>query len=262
LATNKLATNKLATNKLATNRFVLNPQNADELLSTPDGREVLTYLVGCAVPADQVLVGTHDGTTYEFYGELGLAPGWLRHRLDRAGKGWVSACMFSRVNVNNVALPVSLRGPNRKLDTTPEERAGWTLEEGAFYGNLFTPGDQPINWIACRGEDQAAGESGGLVERDCAEPDPANPGKTLCGFKYAGDCGTFAEDEVCEGYSTQGTYYRRCHTEPFGRGHSDHDDDDDDDDDHDDDDCGGHGHGHGHHHSRAYREVITTFTVP
>ena len=256
LATNKLATNKLATNKLATNRFVLNPQNAGELLSTPDGREVLTYLVGCAMPEGQILVGTHDGTTYEFYGELGLAPGWLRHRLDPAGRGWVSACMFSRVNINNVALPVSLRGPTRKLDTSPEERAAWTLEEGAFYGNLFTPGDQPIDWIACRGEDQAAGETGGLVERDCAEPDPANPGKTLCGFTYAGDCGTFAEDEVCEDFSTRGTYYRKCHRRPFDRGHHDHDHEDDDDD------CGG-GHGHGHgHHRRAYREVITTFTVP
>ncbi len=269
LATNKLATNKLATNKLATNRFRLNSENAQELLSTPDGREVLTYLVGCAVPEGQVLIGTHDGTDYEFFGELGLAPGWLRHRLDHQGKGWVSACMFARVNVHNVSLPVSLRGPHRNLDVSAEERAGWVLEEGAFYGNLFTPGDDPINWIACRGKDQAAGETGGLVDRDCAEPDPANPGKTLCGFKYAGDCGSFAEEPVCEDFSVRGTFYRRCHSRPID--HHDHDDDcdSDSDSDHDSDSdsdsdsdrrWGGHGH-HGHH-GQTYRQVITTFTIP
>ena len=261
LATNKLATNKLATNKLATNKFVLNSQNAAELLSTADGREVLTYLVGCAMPEGMTLVGTHDGTTYEFFGELGLAPGWLRHRLDRSGKGWVSACMFARVNIHNVALPISLRGPHRNLATSEEERAGWTLEEGAFYGNLFTPDNEPINWIACRGEDQAAGETGGLVDRDCTEPDPANPGFTQCGFKYAGDCGTFAEEPACDHYSTRGTFYRKCHSAPrHGHGHLDAELDDDDaeleSDDSDD------SRWHGHHHGDTYRQVITTFTIP
>ena len=268
LATKKLATNKLATNRISNNRFEINSENAAELLSTPDGREVLTYLVGCALEDGVVLVGTYEGTTYEFFGEVGLAPGWQRHRLDRQGKGWVSACMFARVNIHNIALPVSLRGPHRALATSPEERAGWTLEEGGFYGNLFTPGDEPINWIACRGEDQAAGEGGGLVDRDCAEPDPANPGRTLCGFKYAGDCGTFAEEFACDDYSTRGTYYRSCHEsadDDHGHGHGHdwlvEDEESGRDDDSDDSDHRWCGHHH-HHHRATYRQVITTFATP
>lgn len=258
LAANRLAANRLAGNRLSNNRLELHREGAAELMSTPDGREVLSYIVSCAVPEGTVLVGESGGQTYEFPGEIGLASEWLRHRLDSKGEGWVSACLFARVNAHNVTLPISLRGPNHRLAASADEQAGWTLEEGAFYGNLFTPDDEPIDWNACRGKDQAAFEGGGLTDRDCAEPDPANPGKTYCGFNYAGDCGEFAVDDrpACEDYSENGTFYRRCH------GPADADDDDDQ----------GHGHGHGHHHGwgcghghghgDVYRQVITTFTVP
>src|SRR5262249_60535140 len=90
----------------------------------------------------------------------------------------------------------------------------YPVQEGAFYGNLFT-GDDPIDWNACRGAGQAEGESGGLVLRDCAEEDPANPGKTYCGFNYAGDCADFTPQfpspYACGTYdAAQGTY-GDCH---------------------------------------------------
>ncbi|MBC7975126.1 MAG: hypothetical protein H7138_09090 [Myxococcales bacterium] len=190
-------------------------------------------IVGCALPADVTLVATIQGTDFEFFGDLGLARSWLRGPLDREGQGWVSACIFSRVNANEVAIPISLRGPNPNLDVIEEEREGWSLEEGAFYGNLFGPANQPIQWYACRGKDQAAGESGGLVDRDCAEPDPENPGFTQCGFIYAGEC-----ESACERFSENGTFYRRCHTAPQASGH------------------------HGCSDDRTFRQVITTFVVP
>ena len=70
----------------------------------------------------------------------------------------------------------------------------FSLQEGAFYGNLFSDPDAPLDWNACRGRDQAAGERGDLRMRDCTEPDLDNPTLTKCGFKYAGDCGTYAQD--------------------------------------------------------------------
>ena len=52
--------------------------------------------------------------------------GWLPHGVDGAlqrGMEWVSACLFARVNNNNVAVNVSLRGPSSALATSASERA-------------------------------------------------------------------------------------------------------------------------------------------
>ena len=269
LAANRLAANRLAANRLAANRLKLDPLAAGDLLTTAEGIELLTFVVSCALPSGVTLVAedpvTHD--PHEFFGELGLAPRWANRKLDKIGQRWISACLFSRVNANNVTVPISLRGPHRGLVTTAAERAGWTQEEGAFYGNLFLPLNTPIEWIACRGRAQAAGETGGLADRDCTEPDPLNPGKTLCGFTFAGDCGDYPpapEGRACRTFSQHG-YYASCSDEPvFGAAHHDsHDDDDDDDDgdcEHDDDDD------HWHHGQRdraaVYHQVITTFTQP
>ncbi|MGN6109048.1 MAG: hypothetical protein ACTHU0_28340 [Kofleriaceae bacterium] len=253
LAANRLAANRLAANRLAANRLELNVNDARELLRTPEGREVLGFIVSCAVKEGDTLVAQFEGNTYEFPGEIGLANDWTHHRLNSEGQGWVSACLFARVNANDVVLPVSMRGPHRQLTATAEEKAGWSLQEGAFYGNYFTPASEPIEWIACRGEAQAAGEIGGLVDRDCAEPDPANPGKTLCGFTYAGDCGDFAEEWACKSYSERGTYYTQCYDEAQFE----------EDEDHGHHGCRDH-RGKHHHHKRStkYRQVITTWVTP
>jgi len=236
LAANRLAANRLAANRLAANRLAANLATVGALLETPEGREVLSFIVSCALPGDVVLVAEKDGVTYEFPGEIGLAPQWEHAALNKAGQGWVSACLFARVNAHDVALPVSLRGAHKQLATTEEERAGWPLEEGAFYGDFFRPLEEPIVWIACRGADQATlGEVGGLVDRDCAEPDPANPGFTLCGFTYAGDCGDFAAEYACEDFNEDGTYYRRCHEAPVAGHHR----------------CG-----------QTFHQVITTYVAP
>jgi hypothetical protein len=117
--------------------------------------------------------------------------------------------MFARANAREVAIPISLRGSNPALQLVPGERDVWSVEEGAFFGNFFAPLDQPIPWFACRGAGQAAGESGGLVDRDCTEPDPDHPGLTQCGLNYAGDCGTFAATHACDRFSGG---YSACHT--------------------------------------------------
>jgi hypothetical protein len=136
------------------------------------------------------------------------------------------------------------------LKADAAEREKYPLEEGAFYGNVFVPLDQPIVWIACRGADQAAGEFGGLVDRDCAEPDPAHPGLTVCGFTFAGDCASFTGetgDAVCEQFSENGEngeFYRRCHSEPIDGPRQDADEE--------------HGRGRGD----VFREVITTYVTP
>jgi hypothetical protein len=254
LVANHLVANRLTSTRLTDHRLTANMRSAGSMLETEDGREVFAFLVSCALPADITVEAKVDGTTFDFAGDVGLAPEWSSRALDAEGQGWVSACLFSRVNAHDTALPISVRGPDRQLHIDSEEREGWSVEEGAFFGNYFSDPDKPIQWYACRGEGQASGEFGGLVGRDCTEPDPAHPGLTKCGFNYAGDCGTFSAEPVCEAFSDHGLFYRRCHTQPLDRGH--------------------HrgllgdllgdllGHGHGHDRDQVFDQVITTYVTP
>ena len=118
-----------------------------------------------------------------FTGALGLAQHWIDRRLDPKGQRWVSACLLARVNFHDQAEAISLRGLAPELTVNTDEQEIYTVEEGAFFGNLSTDDEGPIDWNACRGEGQASGEFGGLALRDCTEEDPGNPGKTFCGFK-------------------------------------------------------------------------------
>jgi hypothetical protein len=244
IALNRIALNRIALNRIALNRLSVNQLSAGDLLATAEGRELFSLVVSCALPSDVTLVATVDGADFEFLGEIGLAQQWLSSRLDRVGQQWVSACMYARVNAHEVIIAISMRGPHRELAADAAERAAFTLEEGAFFGDAFGPLDQPLRVFACRGRDKAAGNAGVLADRDCAAPDPANPGFTLCGMTFAGDCGSFASDQACESFSNQGTFYRQCHTSPIqhrGNRGGNHEGDDD---------------------PRVFEQVITTFVTP
>ncbi len=225
LSANRLSANRLSANRLSANQLELTLIDHNDLVCSLEGQEVLTFIISCAIDADETIIATNlqdfCGTTtvpdtFEAFGELGLANDWIRHPITDKGKGWVSACLFARVNASGVTIPISLRGNHHELTTSDDEKAGWSLQEGAFYGDYFddTLEGHPNlpDWHACRGVDQRAGETFGLVERDCAEPDPGNPGFTLCGFAYAGECG-FADDFACAQYSETGTYYKKCSAE-------------------------------------------------
>lgn len=232
-AASTLAASSLAVEQLGPNTYVADSAAAGALLATEDGREVLSFIVACALPeAVTVLATAADGTVYEFFGELGLASEWLEHPLREAGRGWVSACLFARVNDHGVPQAFSMRGQNKALATTPEEIATFTLEEGAFYGDYFVTPGGPVSPIACRGENQASGEFGGLVLRDCAEPDLVDATHTQCGFTYAGDCGDFSPEHACKHFSPH-DFYRKCQDHPIGESGS-----------------------------RAFGEVITVFVLP
>src|SRR5215813_5690077 len=214
VAASRLAGSRLSIRDLGANRYAANAESTSDFVATNEGREIMSFILSCALPEGTTLVATlPDNSTVEFFGELGLADEWLDHPLKKAGRGWVSACLFARVNNNDVPLPISMRGQHQSLAAPPDEVAAWSLEEGAFYGDYFVAPGEPVQWVACRGKDQAVEEIAGLIDRDCTEPDPLHPGKTLCGFTYAGDCGDFSVVHACERFSPQG-YYRDCHDQP------------------------------------------------
>jgi len=220
-AASKLAGSALATKELSPNRYKANPRSTRDFMASDEGQEVLTFIVSCALPEGATLVTTApDGSSLEFFGELGLADEWLSHPLKKAGRGWVSACLFARVSNNDVPIPISMRGRHPALATSAEETSAWNLEEGAFYGDYFVAPGEPVQWVACRGRDQAVSEIAGLIDRDCTEPDPNDPTHTLCGYMYAGDCGAFNPTHACDHFSPQG-YYRKCHDYPGDESQSD-----------------------------------------
>lgn len=262
LAQNRLAQNKLSANRLAQNRLAQNSLSSTrleadlataELLSTSDGREVYSYIIGCALPETWTIEATIPGaqdtappdTLYTcanerctFSGGLGLAQHWIDRRLDPKGQRWVTACLLARVNLHVTTEAISVRGLAPELTVTVDEAELYNVQEGAFFGNIFTGDDGPIDWNACRGEGQASGEFGGLNLRDCAEPDPADPSHTLCGFNYAGDCADFTPElpspYACKSLDGEEGFYGDCHADE------------------------GEGHWPG---SRPYREIITIYVT-
>jgi hypothetical protein len=82
-----------------------------------------------------------DGTTW-----------WGSGTCDETCQRWVSACVLARTNAYGVHVEISMRAPadapqavKDALAVSPDERAAYTLREGAYYGNIFatTPTTPP-----------------------------------------------------------------------------------------------------------------------
>lgn len=209
LALNGLKATTLANAQLAastaqasTNGVDLNPATSDALNATDDGREVLTYIISCAMPADLELVAS-DGTRYS--GEIGLAASWLDHPLTDDQQRWISACLFSRVNKFGDIVEVSLRGPHPQLQTVPTEVADFTAEEGAFYGQYFNV--PQMEAYACSGP----GNGEAVHDHRVCATDAGN-GLTECGFTYTGPCiGSSNRAAGGSACASQGPgYYNNC----------------------------------------------------
>lgn len=237
LAANRLAANRLAANRLAANRLAANSLSSTRLVALNEtaqiledeaGREVYAYIVSCALefgvtiektgvidsntlaPAEGDYCGSAIGQpagTCVFGGSVGLAPEWADKRLTNTGEGWVSACLLARVNAadpnNAVPVDISLRGRHPALAVSVTEQQTYQLQEGAFYGNVFTGAHQEIQWNACVGRDEATSESEGLADRDCTELNPVT-GTTVCGFNYAGNCGDYTDNNISDSYACSG----------------------------------------------------------
>jgi hypothetical protein len=172
-----------------------------------------------------------------FSGSIGLAPQWADRRLDENGQRWVTACLLARVNHFGLTEIISMRGVAPELSVSAEEAEQYSLQEGGFYGNIFADPDAPLDWNACRGKDKAATPDLGVLQmRACAEPDPNDPTHTACGFKYAGECGSFASSfpqrHACGTYDAADGSFGDC----LALEENDH-----------------------HQWLKVYREVITTY---
>jgi len=148
----------------------------------------LSTLAACALPADASV----DVAGVTYLGESGLAPDWRRRELATDERRLVTACLLAHLSGPQVAVVISMRGP--ELSTDSGERTSFTVEEGAFFGDVLSPGAPQA--LACRGT-----TGGAARDRTCAEPG-ATPGLTRCGLTYAGPCA-----DACERRAGR---YTRC----------------------------------------------------
>ena len=216
--------NRLTANRLTANNLSPDPATLEDLFTTPEGQELLTYLVKCALPegTDLVILDANGVTELlRFPGLLGLATEWEHRWLTVSEQRWISACLLAHVNFYDVSVLISVRGDHPSLTADAAEKQIFPLKEAGFFGNLFQDVDgdgiSDPEMYACAGRDKAQGvNSAALAARACAEPDPENPGFTRCGFIYVGECGTEnnATEWSCASNANDDDAYQDCHPTP------------------------------------------------
>jgi hypothetical protein len=176
--------------------------NARGMEDTADHRLFTAYLAGCALAPGQCVTSTYQGVQYNYCGVVDLAPQWTVRALTATEIKDVSACVLARANLAGINVQISIHGDNAQLGCTTDELAYYNLEEAAFYGDVFTGTAGAKH--ACNGVDQVLyGDTvGDLPNRQCGQPDPNNPGYTLCGFVFDGNC-----SDIC---SSNGDHYQQC----------------------------------------------------
>jgi hypothetical protein len=212
-SSNRLSMNRLKAGSLEVVKLSTAPLSADgltlaptSLLGSKAGRDVLTYLVRCALPAGQNVSGAAGGKVYSFSGLVGVAPTWLTQSLSLSGRRWMTACLLAHVNAYDEEVPISLRGNHPALSTTVAESAQFTLEEMSFYGDLFADGTQGM--FACAGK--------GLQMKWPEDPDEYQAkrscsSKEECSMSVPGPCYdiTPSTTDACE--EGVGGWYSGCH---------------------------------------------------
>jgi hypothetical protein len=163
------------------------------LAATPAQRHQLTYLIRCALPAEVVVYADVGPDRWTFAGQLGLAPRWLSAALTPSEERWVSACLLAHVNYFGTPVTVSMRAyepPVPALAADPDESQTFSLFEGGFFGNLFTP--TPVAYV-CRGDRTPSQEADPILQvRICTQATgtttPAGLPLTPCRFVVTGSC--------------------------------------------------------------------------
>jgi hypothetical protein len=209
---NRISLNRISLNRISLNRISLNGLTslggASTMLDTAENREVVSYLVQCALPEGASVTLSDANGTYTFDGAIGLAPNWATTAPSASEKRWVSACLLARTNAYGASVAISLRGPTAVLAVDAAEASAYGLREGAFWGDVFA--DEMIA-NACPGPLKLAdSQASTLPLRACAVS--TDGVTTTCGHSYGGPCASACSDSNgnytgCAGVSEVVTTY-------------------------------------------------------
>ena len=165
----------------------------------------MSYLVSCALPANKSASYTDGfGNTWEWYGQIGLAPNWDTTGLTTTEQHWLTACIASRVNEYGNNVEISQRGPEESLfNVKVPEVNSWTIEEAAFFGNLF--GATPTYYSCLASTSYVDPENG----RSCALTD--ENGDNRCGpIDVLGLCSDICDSETLMVANKPYTVFKNC----------------------------------------------------
>ena len=126
-------------------------------LRDPDARQVMSYLVSCALPrgSNVTWMDPSTGLTNVWEGKLGLCPQWKNAAPTEACERWVSACLLARNNAQGRRVELSLRGEDSSRPTL------FSLESATKPVQFDPNTDAPVpSYGAC-------GSPGTSVSRDC-----------------------------------------------------------------------------------------------
>jgi hypothetical protein len=167
LSMNGLSMNGLSMNGLSMNGLSMNGLSTSSgLMTTNGGRDVVKYLIKCALPAGTTYTTTdQNGYSYSYDGSLGVASEWATGACGKDCQERLSACLLAHVNNAGAHISLWLDG---------EGAIGWGKStdfpymEGAFFGNLIT--NQNSNNVAggwqgyyCNGADYDQGSVPGRL---------------------------------------------------------------------------------------------------
>jgi hypothetical protein len=109
------------------------------LLDSPEGREVLHYVVGCAVALGTTVATSMPGVSFE--GAVGLAADWQKAPMaDERLQRWETACLLQTLNGLNSHVPILMVGHNDALAVDPHvDVSSFTYPDATMFGNIFPP---------------------------------------------------------------------------------------------------------------------------
>src|SRR5215471_19094144 len=129
------------------------------LMTTYGGRQVVKYLVRCALPDGQSLVKQDQyGTSYTFAGGIGVAPEAVTGTCDLDCQEKISACMLAHVNNSGQHISIWMVGPDPGIGWGGS--SSYPYQEGAYFGNIIAT---PWQGYYCAGKDMASGEVPGRL---------------------------------------------------------------------------------------------------
>ena len=154
---NGLSMNGLSMNGLAT---VDGLSTRAGLMTTAGGRDIVKYMVRCALPAGSVAdqAGSERRRRYTFPGVIGIAPEAINGTCDLDCQERISACMLAHVNNSGAHIGIWLVGPDAAIGWGSSP--AYPYQEGAYFGNLIA---NPWQGYYCLGKDMGSGEVPGRL---------------------------------------------------------------------------------------------------
>ncbi|WP_437781428.1 hypothetical protein [Sorangium sp. So ce1097] len=153
------------------------------LLHSAAGRELLHYVVGCALDPGTKVSTSLPAVSFE--GAIGLATTWKKAKLGAlSSQRWVTACLLQTLNGISAHVPIRMVGNHKGLvDASVQDAVDFSIPDATMFGNLFDPAKVEV--FACA--DAGAAKACGLTWSAFAHLRICDS-SPLCGITLLGPC--------------------------------------------------------------------------